>query len=79
MCDSLTNADISAYWQETVAFLRDMKIVSLFLRHSPLFRAPVLPERTGLVISGHPTRLVHVQDVHSVFEQNGRWMPDQHS
>jgi hypothetical protein len=59
---SLSSAQISAAWSETVPSLRDLGVISVLLRHSPL--VPQASGLTGLlpIVSGHPTIVLEPTD-----------------
>jgi hypothetical protein len=59
---SLSSAQNLAAWSETVGCLRDLGVISVLLRHSPL-----VPQASGLsglrpIISGHPTIVLEPTD-----------------
>lgn len=60
---SLTTAETSAAWRDTLAALRALGIIAVTLRHSPMVpQATRYPEQMD-VVSGHPTRVLRVTDV----------------
>jgi hypothetical protein len=59
---SLSSAQIPGAWSETVACLRDLGVISVLLRHSPL--VPQASGLTGLrpIVSRHPTVVLEPTD-----------------
>lgn len=58
---SLSKEDVSRAWRDTLSVLRDVGVVSVVLRHSPLVaQAPRLADQVT-VVSGHATRLVELR------------------
>lgn len=67
---SLSSAQIEAAWSETLNRLRQLEVISVLLRHSPLVPqapAPNLPGQLS-IISGHPTVALDLTDKESAWE-----------
>ena len=64
---SLSSAQIQQAWSATVDCLRELGVISVLLRHSPL--VPQAPDLPGLrsVISGHPTIVLEPADSDSAW------------
>lgn len=68
----LTPDDVRRAWESVKTELRDQRIVSLFLRHSPLVPQAVLPFPHVPVVTGHPTVGMAVRDPATAWaEMNG--------
>jgi len=65
---ALSDADLTSAWMSTIEELRDLGVVSAFLRHSPL--VPQAPEFPGqiTVVDGHPTVLVDIQSAEAMWD-----------
>jgi len=65
---SLTSVDIQAAWSATVSALRELEVISVLLRHSPL--VPQAPDLPGLIsiVRGHPTIVVEPANVGSAWD-----------
>jgi Acetyltransferase (GNAT) domain len=64
---SLSSVQIHEAWSATVTRLRELGVISVLLRHSPLVpQAPHLPGQQSIV-SGHPTRLLDLTDAESAW------------
>jgi hypothetical protein len=64
---SLSSTQIQAAWSSTIDRLRQLGVISVLLRHSPLVpQAPHLPGQHS-IISGHPTRALDLTDNESAW------------
>jgi len=64
---SLSPAQVQAAWSATVTCLRELGIISVLLRHSPLMpQAPNLPGQKSIV-NGHPTIVLEPADSDSAW------------
>ena len=59
---SLSSLQVSTAWSATVNCLRELDVISVLFRHSPL--VPQAPDLPGLrsIISGHPTIVLELAD-----------------
>jgi hypothetical protein len=64
----LSEADRTRAWAETMEELRELGVVSVFLRHSPL--VPQAPDHAGAVImvDRHPTVMVQIQSPEAMWD-----------
>jgi len=65
---SLSSVQVQEAWASTVASLRDLDVISVLLRHSPLVPQPA--ELPGLrsIVSGHPTIVLEPRDAESAWD-----------
>lgn len=63
----LSQLQIQQAWSATTNCLRELGVISVLLRHSPLVpQAPYLPEHK-LIVSGHPTIVLEPADTNSAW------------
>ncbi|WP_164701574.1 GNAT family N-acetyltransferase [Modestobacter sp. KNN46-3] len=65
----LEPTEAAAVWSDVLVELRDLGVVSVFLRHSPWVPQGTLPKGAVSVVTGHPTRLVDVADPEHTWAQ----------
>jgi serine/alanine adding enzyme len=67
-CPSLSPAQLDLAWAATVTCLKDLGVISVLLRHSPLVaQAPLTPGQRSIV-TGHPTILLEPADKASAWD-----------
>ena len=64
---ALSAADLGRAWAHVYEVLREQRVVSVFLRHSPLVPQAPLPSPNTAVVRDHPTVAVDVRDLQAAW------------
>lgn len=67
--ETLNSSEAHLLWDSTVTALRDIGVISAFLRHSPIVPQAPPNECQRFVVRGHPTILIRLTSTDSIWNQ----------